>query len=204
MSKWRIRLAVFGAVLGAGASLLSDRAALADEPAPEPIDCGTGSLFLLLRLNDRPAGLAEIEGALPTRDPRGHSMAELADASRALGLDLEGVALGNADRLPDRPAIAFLDRGGEDHFVVLRPVGTTGTMIQVLDPPRTPRIADVATLRGEPQWSGRLLVLASRLGWSAPNLMIAASVIGFVALGVAMFRRTVLGRLLRPGTAAER
>lgn len=122
-----------------------------------PPDCGLKSLYLLLHLSGRPAGLSEIEAALPPRQEEGYSMADLRDAARACRLPLRGIRLDRGDRLP-RPAIAFLDRGGVGHYVVVRPVGVTGTMVQVLEPPHAPRVLDGSGLAAGRQWTGRLLV----------------------------------------------
>lgn len=112
-------------------------AAAGPEEATRP-DCGVNALFVLLRLEGVPVTLDRLEATLPRRQPDGYSMAELAAAARSLGLSLEGVRFDRGDRPPDRPAIMFLKDGQGGHFAVLRPVGTTGTMVQVIDPLRRP------------------------------------------------------------------
>jgi ABC-type bacteriocin/lantibiotic exporter with double-glycine peptidase domain len=123
-----------------------------------PSDCGLKSLWLVLRLSHRPANLGRIERALPARSQAGYSLAELAQASRACGLRVRGMRFGAGDVPLDRPAIAYLRGPTEGHFVVLRPVGVTGTMVQLIDPPDDPRIIDYEELLSRPDWTGRILV----------------------------------------------
>ena len=56
----------------------------------------------------QPVTFDRVERAFPARHPNGFSMAELAAASRTLGLRLEGVRFAKGDKVLDRPAIAFL------------------------------------------------------------------------------------------------
>ena len=149
---------------------------LDDSKAYSQPDCGLQSLYLLLQTCDRPSGLAEIERALPERDRAGYSMAELRDAARARGLRLRGIRFGLEDVPLDRPAIAWLDRGEAGHFIVMRPVGVRGTMVQVLEPPHPPRVMDYDTLLKSGQWTGALLVPESNGEWlaaRAPYALIA-------------------------------
>ena len=122
-------------------------------------DCGVNALYVILRLESRPVTIDRLLSALPARHPDGYSMAELSAASRSLGLSLEGVRFVKGDKALDRPAIAFFkdEKGG--HFAVLRPVGTTGTMVQVIDPPSAPWIADYDRVLASKPWTGRILIL---------------------------------------------
>ncbi len=99
------------------------------------LDCGVNSLFILLQLQGRPVSLARLEAVLPAQHPQGRSMAELSEAARSFGVRLRGVRLETRGSLRGRPAIVYLMDNAGGHFAVLRPVGTTGTMVQVLDPP---------------------------------------------------------------------
>ena len=63
--------------------------------------------------------------------------------AKTFGLALDGVRLGPGDPTPGRPAIVFVrDEDKGSHFAVIRPVGSTGTMVQVIDPPGVPWIGD--------------------------------------------------------------
>jgi hypothetical protein len=121
------------------------------------LDCGVNALYVLLNLEGHPSSIDQLLSALPAPQPDGYSMAELADAARARGLPLDGVRLAKGDPSPVRPVIAFLNdpRGG--HFAVLRPVGTTRTMVQVIDPPSAPWIADLDRVVGSKNWTGKVL-----------------------------------------------
>lgn len=132
---------------------------VAEEPRPTNTDCGVYALFVLFEIQGRPVTLEALDRALPPRHPEGYSMAELARASRALGLTLTGSRFDRGDAPLDGPAIAFVKEERAGHFVVLRPVGTTGTMVQVIDPPYAPRVVDVASLIGSAVWTGRVLTV---------------------------------------------
>ena len=122
------------------------------------LDCGVNALFVLLHLEGRPIPYDRLESALPHHRPDGYSMAELAAASASLGLPLDGVKFVKGDRPLDRPAIAFFQNARGGHFAVLRPVGTTGTMVQLIDPPHVPTIVDYDRVLGLKGWTGRILV----------------------------------------------
>jgi Peptidase C39 family len=129
--------------------------------APEqtrPNDCRVNALFILLRLEGRRVTLDRLESALPPRHPDGYSMAELAAASGSLDLPLDGVQFGRGAKPLDRPAIAFVQDARGGHFSVLRPVGTTGTMVQLIDPPHPPWIGDYDRLFAGSSWTGRILL----------------------------------------------
>lgn len=133
----------------------------AEEEASRPFDCGPSALFVLVKLMDRDATYEAVLQALPPRHPDGYSMMELQTAASKLGLGLSGARLDHGDRLAG-PAIAFVKSGREGHFVVLRPVGTTGRMVQVIDPPDAPEALDLDRLIDSPEWTGRLLIGESR------------------------------------------
>jgi ABC-type bacteriocin/lantibiotic exporter with double-glycine peptidase domain len=122
------------------------------------LDCGVHALFVLLKLEGSPTSIDRLDAVLPPRRPDGYSMAELASAARALGLRLEGVRFSQKDEPLKQPAIALLEDARGGHFLVLRPVGSTGTMVQVIDPPHAPWIMDYDRLLAGPKWTGRLLV----------------------------------------------
>lgn len=168
---------------------------------PEPnetvkVDCGVNALYVLLVLEGHNATLEQLTTALPARHPEGYSMAELAKASSTFGLELEGIRFAKGDKPPLRPIIAFLKdvRGG--HFAVLRPVGTTGTMVQVLDPPNAPWIGDYTQVMTAKPWTGR--VLTPRAPWLSRNgLPILLAAAGIIAIVFGLFGK----RLTATGTS---
>lgn len=114
-----------------------------DSPATTEVtgstfDCGPNALYLLLRSSGIDVRMEAIERALPPRHSDGYSMAELRDAARACGLSLRGIRIGPDDVPLDRPVIAHMDQGRSGHYVLLRPIGRTGTMVQVIEPPVAP------------------------------------------------------------------
>lgn len=157
---WR-RLALVRACLGLVVIVALGQAAVSLAAGSETVmklDCGVNALFLLLRLEGRPIPLDRLESVLPPHSADGYSMAELSAAARSLGLSLDGVKFAKGDKPLDRPAIAFFQDARGGHFAVLRPVGTTGTMVQVIDPPRVPMIIDYDRILSLKGWTGRILL----------------------------------------------
>jgi len=109
-------------------------------------------------LQGRPVTVDRILSQLPAHHPDGYSMAELAAASEALGLPLRGVRFAKGDPNPGQPAIAFLESERGGHFSVLRPLGTTATMVQVIDPPIPPWVTDYDRLFVNGIWTDRILL----------------------------------------------
>lgn len=120
-----------------------------------PPDCGTNALFVLMALNGGEADLDRIRSALPAPHELGYSMLELRSAARRCGLNLIGETF-RPTNVPLRgPVIAYRPghKPASGHFVVLRPVGSHNTVVQIIDPPYAPRIVEYAVLfgrRGEP------------------------------------------------------
>ena len=151
--------------------------------ARDSIDCGPQSLYLLLRLEGRPTELNKIVALLPPGERRGTSLLKLREAARALGLTLTGVKLGPTELNLDRPALVYLNRSPHDHFVVVREIGHTGKLIQVLDPNRPPEVWDKARLLASSEWSGFALIP------SRPNIRLATVLAClFVVLAVCIGR----------------
>ena len=146
------------------------------------------ALFILFHLEGRSVTLGELEAALPPRNPRGYSMAELTKAAMSFGLRLEGVRFNKGDKPLDRPGIAFVKNENSGHFLVLRPVGVTGTMVQVIDPPSAPWITDYDRVLLAKPWTGRILLARDR--WNvktAAPLLIAAG--GLILVVITFHRR---------------
>ena len=76
------------------------------------------------------------------------------EASLALGLPLRGVSLDLTDTPLDRPALVHLKRGNEGHFVVIRPVGHSGKLVQVIDPIDGVEVLDTQVLLSSAFWTG--------------------------------------------------
>jgi len=174
---------------------LNARAVVAEETTK--LDCGVNALYVLLRLEGRPVTLDRLESVLPKRHPDGYSMAELSAASTALGLDLVGVRFRRGDKPLRRPAIAFLKQAQAGHFSVLRPVGTTGTMVQVIDPPSAPWIADYDQVFAVRPWTGRILI--PRDSWTARPVALLLMILAAAGTLAAVIRW-----LGRPAPAARR
>jgi hypothetical protein len=128
------------------------------QPISAETDCGALALYTLLSLEGIGTDLAKIDAALPSRHPEGYSMAELRSAAHQCGLDLIGVKWNKSVRQPDRPLLALLRRGDHGHYVVVRPVGHTGSLVQILDIKMEPLILDATILYAMPEWTGLALI----------------------------------------------
>ena len=85
-------------------------------------------------------------------------MAELRDAARSFGLTLTGVKFSQSSRAPDRPALVFLKQDDHGHFLIVRPVGHSGKLIQIIDSVGDPIVVDAVNLYASPQWTGLVLI----------------------------------------------
>ncbi len=65
----------------------------------------------------------------------------------------------------DRPWIVHLKQSGHGHFLVVRPVGHSGRLVQVIDPPSLPEVVDVDALLARSDWTG-LGLTPERLPWA--------------------------------------
>lgn len=156
----------------------------ADSEKTTQLDCGVNAFFILLRIEGRPVTLDRMNAVLPPRRVDGYSIAELKAAARSLGLDLDGVRFTKGDEALKRPAIAFFHDAKGGHFAVLRPVGTTGTMVQVIDPPSAPWIADYDRLFAMKPWTGRILTPSDSLSLRQAILVVMGAA-GVAFLGIA-------------------
>jgi len=158
-------------------------------------DCGPLGLYSLLRLEGRPTDLRDIKRHLPSPPPGGHSMRDLRVAAHARGLCLTGVLLEKVDKAIDRPMLVLMKRGAHGHFQVIRPIGHTGNLVQVIDSTRPLEVMDKSDLLMSPGWTGLALV-PSRPNWS---FLIAGG--GVIVAGLVCFARRVFPRprALRPG-----
>ncbi len=156
------------------------------DPAKPIYDCGTLALFTLLQLEGRPTSLRRLESILPAPNPRGYSMKELQDAARARGLNLVGALLKKDSKAIDRPMIMYLKQGEHGHFIVVRPVGPSGSLVQILDPNLRPDVIDKSDLFAAREWSGLTLMPSrpnwpSRIGWTLGACSLAVGVGGWLA-----------------------
>lgn len=112
------------------------------------LSCGPNSLYVLLELTGRHTDMKDLLRTLPAVHPKGYSLLELQGAGRQRGLDLWGGYLTRENIPLDRPVIAFFDgsQARSGHYAVLVPVGRTGTMVQLIDPPYYPMIIDYTSI----------------------------------------------------------
>jgi Peptidase C39 family len=149
---------------------------------------------MLLRVEGHRTELSLIKQYLPAPSPHGCSMRQLREAARACGLSLVGVRLKKSNRAPDQPIVAFLKGGHHGHYVMIRPVGHTGRLLQVLDLDDDPIVLDAIRLYASPEWTGLALIPArpnwvARIGWA---LLAGTAAWGLASLVVPRLRRRTL------------
>lgn len=152
----------------AACALLLLMAIAADSPGAGPateesqdggrLDCGTAALYHLLQLEGRPIELESLRAALGPSGPDGRSFRELRSASRRFGLSLDAVLLPKVRSSLSGPTLALLKNGPEGHFVVVRPVGQKGLLVQVLDGEQAPYVIDAQRLLNSSVWTGLILI----------------------------------------------
>lgn len=161
----------------------------------DAIPCGTLSLYVLCRLEGRKVDLTTVAARLPEDVRAGHSLAEIRDAAAECGLRLRGVRLRPSDWPLDRPALVHLDRHSSGHFVVIRPVGQSGRLAQVIDGRHRVEVLDFERLVSSPEWTG-LALIPGRPNWAGGAgvaLAIAASGL-VVSHTVARLRQRVVSK----------
>ncbi|RUL81427.1 cysteine peptidase family C39 domain-containing protein [Tautonia sociabilis] len=148
--------------------------------------CGALALALFGRLQGLAWDPAEVDRRLGPDSGPGHSMAQLIRTANAMGLSLRGVRLDPAAWPMSGPAILHLQRGRAGHFVVIRPVGQSGRLVQLLDPPSTSEVLELDRLARSPEWTGAAIVARPAFGASPWGLLVAGA--AFVLVGIAAMR----------------
>lgn len=170
--------------------------------------CGVDSLYILSRLEGRRASLATIQAMLGRSGPQGHSLVSLREGAFLLGLSLRGARIGLEDWPLDRPALVHFKGQPRGHFAVIRPVGHTGKLVQVIDGADHVEVEDFDHLVKLPTWDGLALVplragdvLKQVAPWLIVSMifsMLAAAAIVQIGSKALVVRRepvSILGRL---------
>ena len=191
------RLAAALAVSATCAAFAVSIVAAGPEPGDDSrsLDCGTAALYHLLQLERRPIDLKTLMERLGEPPPGGFSMSELRNAAAQCRLEVIGARLSDASRSLDRPAIVLIKRDGGGHYLVIRPVGHTGKLVQVLDGDRSTGILDADRLYTSPEWTGLALVPRGPVRY--------ARIVGVSLLGTGTSVMAIIafgGRRVRPLT----
>jgi ABC-type bacteriocin/lantibiotic exporter with double-glycine peptidase domain len=157
-------------------------------------DCGLKALYNLMHLSDLEVDYVSIADALPPLHRDGYAIGELRDAASRLGMRTAAYRLRLADLPRDRPSLARLHVPLRDagHFVVFRPVGTSGRLVQMLSPPYVPRILDLVeiTPRGNPELQVLVPVslTESAVLWSREHSVVLTILVIAIVAGVGRIR----------------
>ena len=171
---------------GAGERIVADPA----------IDRGPAALLALGAVEGREIDFNKLAARLPYRR-EGYSMKELRDVARSFGLKLAGEYVGKHAGLIDRPMLAFIkDKDAKiEHFLVVRPVGHTGSLVQLIDSNGPPRVIEKSELVASSQWTGIVLVPA-RTNWAVvggSGLLAGSGLLGLSLLIARRGRRRPTG-----------
>lgn len=134
------------------------------------IPCGVSTLFMMARLQGLPVTLEEVELSLGPGSAGGHTLAELILAGGSFGLKLQAVKFDPDGFQPNAPLIAHLTRNDMGHYVILQPVGHSGHLIQVLDPPDLVEVLDSDDFARTSGWRG--VALAPAKNHAASSLLL--------------------------------
>jgi hypothetical protein len=185
------RLRFLAWLLAASLPLAWNARALGDQSGTEIPDCGTFALYHLLHLTGLPVDLDRVSRALGPPSPQGHSLRELRDAARKCGLVVDAVVLRKENSALNRPALLFVKAGKVGHFVVVRPIGHTGRLIQWLDGDRTPAVVDAEWVFSSTSWTG--LALVPRETNKLAMVVIGCSILGLAGFAM-LWRKSRGGR----------
>jgi hypothetical protein len=144
----------------------------------------------MLALHGRSPDVQQLVRQLAPQGDGRLSMLTIRNAASQAGLIVEGRQLDRTSTLPARPFIAYLSEP-EGHFVVIRPIGRTQTLVQVLDGMNEPFVIDHERLKNSPSWTGRILITPE----PTLRLWLLAITSGFVLLLLIAIWRT--GRAAR-------
>lgn len=125
--------------------------------------CGAEALYLLVRMEGRHVNYRQVIDVLGAASDHGYSMQDLKTAATGHGIPLLGVRLREGSKI-DRPCIALLMREEHGHFVVVRPIGHTGKLVQILDSNGGPYVVDATKVVDDPSWTGNVLLVDRRFG----------------------------------------
>lgn len=180
------------------AVILLCRVMAGSEGSAPTYDCGTLSLYTLLRVRGEHVGLQQVASALPSPSPLGFSMKELQTAAGKFGCPLEGVRLPRTRQAPERPLIALVSRGDHGHYIVLRPVGHTKRLVQVIDSAVAPIVIDAESLYLSPEWTGLALVPdppnSAKHRLTVALILILCALAGLIKMRKRMRTREVVGK----------
>jgi Peptidase C39 family len=169
------------AVLLLGAAVAANwpgsTAAFEGPPRADFRDCGTTALYHLFHLAGRTTDLDQLRSAIGPVGADGHSFRQLRDAAGRFGLAVDAVALPKRRSAIRGPVLLFAKLGREGHFFVVRPVGHTGRLVQVLDGEHPPAVIDAERLFNSPAWTGLALVprRSNHLALAAAGLALACT-----------------------------
>ena len=171
---------------------------------PELYECGVLSLYTFLRLNNVAVKLQDLDDVINPSQTDGHTLKELRDAGKKFGLRLIGVHLRKGQTI-SAPVIIYFKSGRHGHYAVLRPVGHTGKLVQLMDTlAPVPEVSDFSVVTSRTDWTGICLMrkdvdVVSMLTFLVGCLTVGISVFGIVLKLSRGFRNRSGAAKIRPG-----
>jgi hypothetical protein len=78
--------------------------------------------------------------------------------------------------------LVFLKLGVHGHYAVIRPVGISGNLLQIIDLTRGPEVVDKKALFSSPEWTGLALVPTEGIGLSRFAIALSVTAAALVLL----------------------
>lgn len=163
------------------------------------LSCGFASLYVLQHWMGGALNLEQLRAA----DHGPISMLELITVAGQSGIVLHGVKLSAGDFPLREPHILHFSRGPVGHFMVARPVGQTGRLIQLFDPPSNYLFVYQDDLLNDPTFSGyalRPVTWRRRVVEWSKHIMVFSVGAGAVAAWI-ILRGQKFAKLCRSGSA---
>jgi len=192
---------IYGALFAA----LNPIAVIAGAEPPEP-SCGAMCILVLARLQESTVDLPAIQAELGPPSFAGHSIKQMASALEALGMPCSAVSVLPSDWPIQGMGIFHTQNGERGHYVVVRPVGHSGQLAQVLDPTGSVLVEDYEALAQAPGWTGSCLLIHSpRTKHGLTAVTTVATACGFLAIRrlARRYVRSKCERLLPGSTRAS-
>lgn len=137
-------------------------------------------MYIFLKISKYEYSLDTVKNSLPANSPDGYSMQDLCVTGNKLGLDLAGVKITDDAFVFEEPSIVLLKGGKNGYYVVVRPIGRSGKLIQIIDPAGSIEVVEWRALRKSSYWTGLALMPRRAIRFQTRVIMIASIYINYI------------------------